>query len=105
MANENSVECSVKLSADLCRRVDEWAARNAIRSRQRAIGELLELGLAQQANLPDQSARAELLAGNQIDLMGDVTASSDEKRIRKQRLIRGPSVFREVRRDQSKDEA
>jgi hypothetical protein len=79
MANENSVENSVKLSADLCRRVDEWASRNAIRSRQRAIGELLELGLAQQASLPDQRARAELLAGSQIDLMEDVTASSDEK--------------------------
>lgn len=103
MANENSVEFSVRLSADLCRRVDEWAARNAIRSRQTAIRELLELGLARQASPPAQGARAESLAGSQIDLMEDVTASSDEKRIRKQRLTRGPSVFREVRRDQPKD--
>jgi hypothetical protein len=105
MPDESSVELSVKLSADLCRRLDQWAARNAIRSRQTAIAELLESGLAPKVSAPSQGARAELLAGNQIDLMEDFTATREEKRIRKRRLTRGPTVFREARRDQPKDKA
>ena len=103
MDHKSSVELVLTLSPDLCRRLDEWAVRNAIRSREMAVAGLLELVLAQQETIPSQRARAELLAGNQIDLMDDVTATTEERKTRKRRLTRGPSVFRGVRRDQSKD--
>lgn len=102
MANESDIELPTKLPADVCHRVDQWAARNGVRSRQLAIVELLELGLKQE-HLSSQGDRAELLAGHQIDLMEDANATSEEKRNRKRRLTRGPSVFRKVRRDQTKD--
>lgn len=101
MAHESDIELPTKLPADVCRRVDQWATRHGIHSRELAIVELLELGLKQEHL---QGARAEMLAGNEIDLMEDANATSEEKRIRKRRLTRGPSAFRDVRRDQTKDE-
>ena len=103
MAHESDIELPTKLPADVCHRVDQWATRHGINSRELAIVELLELGLKQE-HLSSQGARAEMLAGNEIDLMEDANATSEEKRIRKRRLTRGPSVFRDVRRDQTKDE-
>lgn len=103
MAHESDIELPTKLPADVCHRVDQWAARNGIRSRELAIVELLELGFKHE-HLSSQGARAELLAGHQIDLMEDTNATSEEKRMRKRRLTPGPSAFRDVRRDQTKDE-
>lgn len=103
MAHESGIELLTKLPADVCLRVDQWATRHGIRSRELAIVELLELGLKQE-QLSGQGARAEMLAGNEIDLMEDASATSEEKKIRKRRLTRGPSIFRDVRRDQTRDE-
>lgn len=103
MAHESDIELPTKLPADVCLRVDQWATRHGIHSRELAIVELLELGLKQE-HLSSQGARAEMLAGNEIDLMEDANATGEEKRIRKRRLTRGPPAFRDVRRDQTKDE-
>jgi hypothetical protein len=42
------------------------------------------------------------LAARAIDGLMDLSASADEKVVGKRRLLRGPSVFRDVRVDQKK---
>ena len=45
------------------------------------------------------AARAVELAGKTIDKHSDQNASDDERKVRKQKLIQGPSVFRDARKD------
>ena len=45
------------------------------------------------------AARAVELAGNAIDRRSDLNVSDDERKVRKRKLIQGPSVFRDARRD------
>jgi hypothetical protein len=42
------------------------------------------------------------LAGEVIDRQADRTATSEERKSRKKRLLKGPKEFRDMRRDQSK---
>ncbi len=48
------------------------------------------------------AARAAELAGEQIDKMGDVATTAEERQTRKRRLIKGPKEFRDGRTDQPK---
>jgi hypothetical protein len=43
------------------------------------------------------------MAGEQIDRIGDPTASSEERETRKQRLLKGPNEFRGARARQRGD--
>jgi hypothetical protein len=45
------------------------------------------------------AASAVELAGNAIDKHSDQNASDDERKVRKRKLIQGPSVFRNARKD------
>jgi hypothetical protein len=71
-----------------------------------AIRRLVELGLAGAKNFaaPSQQTRAKAkkFAAEQIDRMGNSTATVEEQASRKQRLLKGPEEFREARVDRPK---
>ena len=95
----------LSLSAELVDRIDVWAGEHDGTARDDAVRKLIELGLAakqRHAGSAKQRDRAATLAGRQIDQMSDISASSEVRANRKQRLTEGPSVFRTVRRDRSK---
>ena len=98
---------SSRLPPTIVESVDEWALQNGT-TRSDAIRQLVEVGLSK-SELPwrpkvlstaKQSAtRAVELAGNAIDKHSDQNASDDERKVRKRKLIQGPSVFRDARKD------
>jgi hypothetical protein len=47
---------------------------------------------------PKATSKASDMAGEQIDKMADSSASDEERHTRKQRLLKGPMEFREIRR-------
>jgi hypothetical protein len=71
-----------------------------------AIRRLVELGLAgaKKFAAPSQQTRAKAkkFAAEQIDRMGNSTATVEEQASRKQRLLKGPEEFREARVDRPK---
>ena len=80
-----------------------WA-RIAISDDQR--DQFLELAekWMQEAEMIDQNikvranrAKASEMAGREIDLLGDPSATDEERELRKQRLIKGPQEFRDIR--------
>jgi hypothetical protein len=85
---------------DLIRSIDDWARRNADGSRSEAIRRLVEIGLASAPRTEQrrQSAlKASEMAGEQIDRLGDTSATPEERAGRKRRLLKGPKEFREAR--------
>jgi hypothetical protein len=71
-----------------------------------AIRRLVEMGLTVKAR-PKQSftaraARADAMAGKQLDQLADQSASAEEQASRKGRLLKGPEEFREARVDRTK---
>jgi hypothetical protein len=48
---------------------------------------------------PKAASKASAMAGEQIDKMADASASDDERHTRKQRLLKGPQEFRDIRGD------
>jgi hypothetical protein len=71
-----------------------------------AIRRLVEIGLSKTSEEPrvlstakQSAARAVELATNAIDKRIDPAAPVAEREVRKRKLIQGPSVFRDARRD------
>lgn len=75
-------------------------------SRPEAIRRLVELGLAGatavRAKKSATSSKSSELAGKQLDKMADKSVSAEEQEVRKRRLLKGPSEFRDVRKDRKK---
>ena len=70
-----------------------------------AIRRLVELGLTvkqAKSSSPKAAARAAELAAKAIDGRIDPSAPPEEREVRKRKLIEGPSVFRDTRRDRPK---
>jgi len=71
-----------------------------------SIRRLVEIGLAgaKKSAAPSQQTRAKAkkFAAEQIDRMGNSTATAEEQASRKQRLLKGPEEFREARVDRPK---
>jgi hypothetical protein len=42
------------------------------------------------------------MASEEIDRLGDLAATDEERRLRKRRLIRGPKEFQDLRRNRPK---
>jgi hypothetical protein len=88
--------------------VDAWIAKQKEQrlTRPEAIRRLVELGLAgaKKFAAPSQQTRAKAkkFAAEQIDRMGNSTATAEEQASRKQRLLKGPEEFREARVDRPK---
>ena len=56
--------------------------------------EMIDQGIKVRAN---KATRASEMAGREIDLLGDPSATDEERELRKQRLINGPQEFRDIR--------
>ena len=96
---------SARLPQELIDSVEAWATANSA-SRSEAIRRLVEIGLAgaKKFAAPSQQTRAKAkkFAAEQIDRMGNSTATAEEQASRKQRLLKGPEEFREARVDRPK---
>jgi hypothetical protein len=85
--------------------LDAWMAKQnePDLTRPEAIRRLVEIGLATKAKprqpAPARTARAKELAAGVIDRLTPATADVEEKASRKQRLLKGPEEFREMRVD------
>jgi hypothetical protein len=98
----------VRLETDQFGALDAWIAKQKVPglTRPEAIRRLVELGLAgaKKFAAPSQQTRAKAkkFAAEQIDRMGNSTATAEEQARRKQRLLKGPEEFREARVDRPK---
>jgi len=95
---------AIRLSGDIKKRVDSWAAKQADKpGRSEAIRRLVEAALATTGPAPKRSrkaaAKAAGMAGEMIDRLADKSASPEEQAKRKRRLMKGPPEFREMRDD------
>jgi len=88
--------------------IDAWIAMQDTKiSRPEAIRRLVEMALGSSnkrpARYPERTAaKARELASKAIDGLIDRSAPAEEKSIRRRRLLKGPSIFRDVRVDQKK---
>ena len=92
---------AIRLSPEIRKSVDTWAKKQTNKpSRSEAVRRLLEQALAAggPATRTDQAApaaRAERMAGEQIDrMLADSDQSRAVKANRKKRLLKGPAEFR-----------
>ena len=97
-----SVPVTIRLSADLQKRVDAWARQQG-EPRAEAIRRLVEIALAAArpvTKLPKKAAaKAGRLAGKAIDRLVDKSLAPAEQAKRKRRLLKGPPEFRDMRAD------
>jgi hypothetical protein len=97
---------TIRMPPALIAEADAWGVANdAMRSE--AIRRLVELGLTVKAPVrrvskPDRLLRAQELAGQAIDKIGDAAADPEERAQRRRRLTKGPEEFQEVRADRPK---
>jgi hypothetical protein len=97
----------VGFSEEMIESVENWRAKQKpVPNLSEAIRRLVELGLAgaKKFAAPSQQTRAKAkkFAAEQIDRMGNSTATAEEQASRKQRLLKGPEEFREARVDRPK---
>jgi hypothetical protein len=104
-AKSRAAAITVRPSRDLLERLDRWiAAQEDAVSRAEAVRRLAELGLdnagvSSKAEKPSHSAeQAAGMAGDMIDYLGDRSATREDREQRKRRLVKGPSEFREIRK-------
>ena len=87
-------------------RASRWAAsQQDDPSRLEAIRRLVELALAvaRPARARTKTAaKAAEMASQEIDRLGDPSASDEERQLRKRRLIKGPKEFLDLRRNRPK---
>jgi Arc/MetJ-type ribon-helix-helix transcriptional regulator len=92
-----------RMPPDLIREIDAWAKHNTGGSRSEAIRRLIEQALAG-AIAPRQlskaaASKATEMAAREIDrVLGDHSATGEERASRKRRLLSGPKEFRDMRR-------
>ena len=90
--------------------LDAWIAKQnePDLSRPEAIRRLVEIGLSAQQparrKASSGAVRAAELAASVIEKHIDSSAPAEEREIRKRRLLKGPSAFRDVRVDRTKKE-
>ena len=88
---------AARMPPELIAEVEAWATANDT-TRSAAFRRLVELGLAgaKKSAAPSQQTRAKAkkFAAEQIDRMGNSTATAEEQASRKQRLLKGPEEFR-----------
>ena len=61
--------------------------------------ESIDQGIERRAK---EAAKASEMAGEEIDRLGDALAIDEERQLRKQRLIKGPEEFRDIRSNRAK---
>ena len=100
---------TIRLPEKVLALVERWAmSQDDQPPRSQAIRQLVEIGLSKSeapkrpqvlSTAKQSAARALELAGNAIDKHSDQNASEDERKVRRRKLIQGPSVFRDARKD------
>jgi hypothetical protein len=100
----NPTSIHLTLAPEPLAEVDDWIERQKEPySRPEAIRRLVELGLTVKS-LPKQTSRARAakanaMAGKQLDDLVDASASADQQATRKRHLLSGPEEFQRVRID------
>jgi Arc/MetJ-type ribon-helix-helix transcriptional regulator len=94
---------AVRLPPEMIREIDAWAKHNTGGSRSEAIRRFIEKALAGTIapRQPRKGAarKATEMAALEIDrVLGDQSASGEERASRKRRLLSGPKEFRDMRR-------
>jgi hypothetical protein len=88
--------------------LDSWAKKHDV-SRSEAIRQLVALGLTVKARPKQPSSgrarKADEMAAKQLDQLVDKSAPTEEQESRKQRLLKAPEEFRNVRVDRAKAKA
>jgi hypothetical protein len=95
---------SARVPPALIVRIEKWADTNEV-TRSESIRSLMELGLTvKPASRPSAKAasRAAELAAKVIDRHIDSKTLTEQREVRKRRLLKGPSVFRDFRKDLAK---
>ena len=96
----------VRLPPKLIEAIDSWARREGVASRSEAIRRMIEHTLAggqpQKKRSTKSASKAREMAGQEVDRLTDRSLTDEERERRKRRLTKGPSEFRELRDDQSK---
>ena len=91
---------------DVLTAVEAWStSQDDMLNRSQAIVRLVAIGLTVKPALrpsPNAAARAAELASKVIDKHLDPNASADDRETRRRKLLHGPSVFRDVRKDKPK---
>jgi hypothetical protein len=96
----------IRLSPDKRKAVEAWAKIALDKpSLSEAVRRLVELGLAsahRSAARMRKAMEASEMAGQEIDRLGDPSATDEERQRRERRLIKGPKEFRDIRRNRPK---
>jgi hypothetical protein len=101
----------MRMERQLLKRVDQWRSKQpGLPPREEAICQLVTAILHILDKNPGEksegnkksASKASSLAAKQIDLMGDKSATHEQRARRKRRLLKGPKEFRATRRNHSK---
>jgi hypothetical protein len=96
----------IRLSPDKRKAVEAWAKTALDKpSLSEAMRRLVELGLAsahRSVTRKKKAIEASEMAGQEIDRLGDPSATDEERQRRKRKLIKGPKEFRDIRRNRPK---
>ena len=91
-----------RMAPSLIGKIDRWAERNDT-SRSEAIRRLVEAALAssqpQKQTSKKSAARASSMAAREIEGVEDQSTTYEVRARRKRRLLKGPSEFRDMRKD------
>jgi hypothetical protein len=68
------------------------------------IATLHARSVQQPGTAPTEAAKAQAMAGRELDRLSDPTATAEQRQSRKRRLVKGPKEFRDIRdtRERSK---
>ena len=98
----------IRMGDDLQSAIRRWASTQPDKPKlAEAIRRLVEIGLAtaskpRPAGTHRGAAKASELAGTQIDRLAGASATDEHWQKRKHRILKEPTEFREMRKDQSK---
>ena len=100
----NPTSIHLTLAPDQLQALDGWIAKlREHRSRPEAIREILERALKhdqpRRAGPHRGASKATDMASKELDRLGDASATEEERRTRKRRILKGPREFREMRED------
>jgi|SRR4051812_35335114 hypothetical protein len=100
---------TIRLSDEFLDKVDHWATQQEDQpSRSEAIRQLVEVGLSKSgtprrpkvlSTAKQSAARAAELAAKTIDRHIDPKAPPEERETMARKLVEGPSIFRDARKD------
>jgi hypothetical protein len=99
----------VRVQPDMAKQLDDWRRiQDDLPGRPEAIRRLVEIGLANASPMkpkaapPANAKRAEELAAKVIDGVMPPGTPTEERKVRRRKILEGPSTIRDVRIDRPK---